>query len=503
VAKHEAQSATSAGKSVVFNVTGGFKAVVPYLTLLGMFENVGIVYVYEESDELIRLPALPVRFDQERIAFALPALQVLNDRGVMPESEFRALLPGQGWNDDPVFAQLIEDEGGLVSVSGAGELALAGLQAPPRRGRLFLHRRARQSAIFDEAHVQRTLPLMTDPTLRTIPDHCKHYDNTDMHVWKEFGHSAPRIFYWVEKNGDVFVADILPHDVHEREFLLGKKPMWRRDYPADAFTESREPKSIGLDAYGEALLKFFQHNDEERAALAKCVSALEAELDSIRGHQERARARNARLQDQLDDAAKRITDLSETLQRAEEAPGRLLAVVAFAADAHRQHRRKDVEATPYINHPVEVARILAEEGNVTDLEVLTAALLHDTIEDSDVSAQRLQDRFGARVRSLVEEVTDDKKLPKEVRKQLQIKHAARLSPDGTLIKLADKIANRRDLVQSPPAEWSPDRKREYFAWAKAVVDGLRGGPSASHAALEAQFDRAYAAGAEPFRCSQS
>ena len=57
---------------------------------------------------------------------------------------------------------------------------------------------------------------MSDPALRSIPDHCKRYDDTDMLVWKEFGHSAPRIFYWAAKNGDVFVADILPHDVHER-----------------------------------------------------------------------------------------------------------------------------------------------------------------------------------------------------------------------------------------------------------------------------------------------
>jgi hypothetical protein len=113
-----------------------------------MFEDVDIVYVYEQSDELIRLPALPVRFDQDRIAFALPALQVLNERGVMPESEFRALLPGQGWHDDPVFAQLIEEADGMAALSGAGELALAGLQATPRKARLYLHRargRARSS----------------------------------------------------------------------------------------------------------------------------------------------------------------------------------------------------------------------------------------------------------------------------------------------------------------------------------------------------------------------
>ena len=226
------------------------------------------------------------------------------------------------------------------------------------------------------------------------------------------------------------------------------------------------------------------------------MAGLEAELESIRGHQERARARNAELQDQLDDATRQAADLSQALGRAKEAPQGLLSAAAFAAEAHRRHRRKDVEATPYINHPIQVARILAEEGNVTDVELLTAALLHDSVEDTDVSAEQLEDRFGARVRTLIEEVTDDKALPKEVRKQLQIEHAAQSSPDARLIKVADKIANLRDLVRSPPAKWPPDRKREYFAWAKAVVDRLRGGRSVSHAALEAQFDHALAAGAE-------
>jgi guanosine-3',5'-bis(diphosphate) 3'-pyrophosphohydrolase len=491
VAKHEVESAKSAGKDVVFNVTGGFKAVVPYLTLLGMFEDVDIVYVYEQSDELIRLPALPVRFDQDRVAFVLPALQVLAHRGVMLESEFWALLPGQGWHDDPVFTQLMEEADGMVSVSGAGELALAGVEAASGKARLLLHRRARQSAIFDETHVQRTLALMTDPPLRSIKHHCAHYDNTDMLVWKEYGGPAPRIFYWVEGNGDVFVADILPHDIHQREFVLGKMPMWRRDYPAEGFTESA-PESIAPDTYGEALSRFIQHNDQERGALAKRVAVLETEIESIRGHQERARARNTQLQDQLEEAARKAAGLSDALARAEQASQRLLSAAAFAADAHRNHRRKDAEATPYINHPVEVARILAEEGKVTDLDVLTAALVHDTIEDTDVSAQQLEDRFGKRVRNLVEEVTDDKSLPKERRKQLQIEHAAEASPDAKLIKLGDKIANLRDLVQSPPADWPPEREREYFAWAKAVVDRLRGIGSPAHKLLEARFDRAYA-----------
>jgi guanosine-3',5'-bis(diphosphate) 3'-pyrophosphohydrolase len=133
-------------------------------------------------------------------------------------------------------------------------------------------------------------------------------------------------------------------------------------------------------------------------------------------------------------------------------------------------------------------------------------LLHDTIDDTEVSAQQLEDRFGKRVRNLVEEVTDDKSFAKERRKRLQIEHAAVASPEAKLIKLGDKIANLRDLAQFPPADWPVERKRDYFAWAKAVVDRLRGAGSPAHQLLEAQFDRAHAAGAgakesRPNECS--
>jgi guanosine-3',5'-bis(diphosphate) 3'-pyrophosphohydrolase len=169
-------------------------------------------------------------------------------------------------------------------------------------------------------------------------------------------------------------------------------------------------------------------------------------------------------------------------------PADLVAALAFAADKHRNQRRKDAEASPYINHPIMLANILANEGGVDDGLVLSAAVLHDTIEDTQTSYDELAREFGGDVANVVLEVTDDKSLPKAERKQLQIEHAPQLSRAAKLVKLADKIANLRDVSDHPPASWPLERRREYFDWAKQVVDGLRG----THPKLEAAFDAAYA-----------
>jgi len=166
----------------------------------------------------------------------------------------------------------------------------------------------------------------------------------------------------------------------------------------------------------------------------------------------------------------------------------LFNALAFAADKHRNQTRKGADASPYINHPIEVARVLIEEGSVSDPVVLMAAVLHDTIEDTTATDVELRARFGAEVTDVVLEVTDDKSLEKSDRKRLQVEHAPHLSERAKLVKLADKIANVRDVLDSPPRGWSLERRREYFEWAKQVVDGLRG----ASAALEASFDAAYA-----------
>lgn len=163
----------------------------------------------------------------------------------------------------------------------------------------------------------------------------------------------------------------------------------------------------------------------------------------------------------------------------------LFAALHFAADKHRDQRRKGECASPYINHPIEVAELLVRVGGVTDFRILQAAVLHDTLEDTQATAEELEARFGATVRGLVEEVTDDKSLPKAERKRLQVQHAPSLSAGARQIKIADKICNVRDVCMRPPRDWPMDRRLEYLAWAERVVAGCRG----VNAALERQFDR--------------
>ena len=166
----------------------------------------------------------------------------------------------------------------------------------------------------------------------------------------------------------------------------------------------------------------------------------------------------------------------------------VLRAAAFAAERHSQQRRKGIESTPYINHPLAVARVLCEEGGIVDPELIAAALLHDTVEDTPTSMAELKRAFGERVAGLVVEVTDDKGLDKLDRKRLQVEHAAHISRDAQQIKLADKICNLRDILASPPVDWPTARKMEYFDWAKAVVDRLRD----ANPALARRFDAEYA-----------
>ena len=162
--------------------------------------------------------------------------------------------------------------------------------------------------------------------------------------------------------------------------------------------------------------------------------------------------------------------------------------LAFAADKHRDQRRKDADASPYINHPIALVRVLSAEGGVTERVPLLAALLHDTIEDTETTEAELAARFGPGVAAVVMEVTDDKALPKARRKELQVEHAPHVSRDAQLVKLADKICNLRDVASKPPAHWPLERRREYFDWAARVIAGVRG----VHPRLEAVFDSAYA-----------
>ena len=165
----------------------------------------------------------------------------------------------------------------------------------------------------------------------------------------------------------------------------------------------------------------------------------------------------------------------------------ILKALEFASVKHRDQRRKDANASPYINHPIALASVLTREGVLEEV-VLAAAILHDTLEDTQTTPAELREHFGERIAGIVEEVTDDQRLLKAERKRLQIEHAAAISREAKLVKLADKICNVRDVADHPPARWDLARRREYFDWAKAVVDRMRG----VHPELERRFDEAYA-----------
>lgn len=166
----------------------------------------------------------------------------------------------------------------------------------------------------------------------------------------------------------------------------------------------------------------------------------------------------------------------------------LLRTSNFAALRHGMQKRKG-NGLPYIVHPIGVAHILANEGQVNDLVVLQAALLHDVVEDTGTPIDAVRSEFGDAVAAVVAEVTDDKSLSKDERKRAQIAHARVISREAKLVKLADKLYNLRDLLVTPPVGWSASRIHGYFVWALHVVAGLRG----TNAALEAELDKVFAA----------
>jgi (p)ppGpp synthase/HD superfamily hydrolase len=167
---------------------------------------------------------------------------------------------------------------------------------------------------------------------------------------------------------------------------------------------------------------------------------------------------------------------------------KLSQAVDYAARQHIAQRRKGDRAEPYVNHVIEVAAMLAEATGGTDTVLVMGGLLHDTIEDTDTEYDDLARRFGAEVADLVQEVTDDKSLPKEVRKRLQVEKTPHKSTRARLLKIADKTSNLRGLVESPPTGWTAERLRAYVVWAADVVRSCRG----LNARLEAQFDEAHA-----------
>ncbi|XP_014228171.1 guanosine-3',5'-bis(diphosphate) 3'-pyrophosphohydrolase MESH1 [Trichogramma pretiosum] len=191
---------------------------------------------------------------------------------------------------------------------------------------------------------------------------------------------------------------------------------------------------------------------------------------------------------QFDTESKDIGKSAEAMNN-EELVAAIVKCTNFAAIKHTSQRRCNAAKTPYINHPIGVANILVEEGGIYSLPVIMAALLHDTVEDTDTTFDEIKEHFGEKVCSIVKEVTDDKSLPKQERKRLQILHAPSSSYEAKLVKLADKLYNLRDLEKETPVEWTEERVDEYFKWAESVVRGLKGTNANLEQALDELFQR--------------
>jgi guanosine-3',5'-bis(diphosphate) 3'-pyrophosphohydrolase len=168
--------------------------------------------------------------------------------------------------------------------------------------------------------------------------------------------------------------------------------------------------------------------------------------------------------------------------------GLVIQAAHFAADKHRDQRRKGVRNTPYINHPLEVAERLNRVAGIEDAEVLAAAILHDTIEDTQTDKSELTRIFGKVIADLVDELSDPVGLTWQARKRHEIDHAQHLSPTAKMIKLADKTCNVADTAMNPPGEWTLSRRRDYLEFAELVAAGCRG----ANAALEEEFARVLA-----------
>lgn len=165
----------------------------------------------------------------------------------------------------------------------------------------------------------------------------------------------------------------------------------------------------------------------------------------------------------------------------------LIDTINFAAEKHKNQRRKNAEKTPYINHPIGVMNLISNVGKVNDLPILQAAVLHDTVEDTKTTFDEIEQRYGKQVRDIVAEVTDDKSLPKAERKKLQIQNAHKKSYAGRMVKLADKLYNLRDLIECAPDKWTVERIQGYFVWAYLAINEIRG----TNKFLEDELNKAF------------
>jgi len=177
------------------------------------------------------------------------------------------------------------------------------------------------------------------------------------------------------------------------------------------------------------------------------------------------------------ECSKSMTDEPELLT--------ILDAAVFASEKHQGQVRKNKHHSPYITHPLLVAQAIYQIGGIVNSRILTAAILHDTLEDTETEEREIEERFGEKVLSFVLEVTDDKTEGKMTRKRLQVIHAPELSYEAKIIKLADKLVNCRDILNAPPEDWPLERRQDYIQWGADVVEQIRG----TNSPLESAFDQ--------------
>jgi putative CRISPR-associated protein (TIGR02619 family) len=302
----EVQTARIGGiDPIVFNVTGGFKGVVPYLTVLGMLNDIETIYVYDFSEILIRLPPLPLRFDRERIAFALPALRLLQNAETLEEETFRRLLPGRGWHDDPVVKDLIETVEGLVALSAAGELALRGMATERKTYAVRLHRNAQRSPMLDHQKTALALRDMRVPESFLIQTHSWDIPHcTDFKIWKARGPAAPRLFYWIEDD-NVMVAEILHHEVYDNDLIHGSRRIWKQDYSAADFVP-HVAATLPSDPLAQALSDWVAELEDEHTEHEQRLAQLEREGKELQERIADDNRRRGRLEEQLATAEREL-----------------------------------------------------------------------------------------------------------------------------------------------------------------------------------------------------
>lgn len=144
-------------------------------------------------------------------------------------------------------------------------------------------------------------------------------------------------------------------------------------------------------------------------------------------------------------------------------------VIKYATEKHSGQKRKNSQGNDYITHPLEVKKILLDHG-VSDYNTLAGAILHDTIEDTSATYLELKENFGQEIADIVQEVSDDKSIPKEIRKKLQASRISKKSYSARMIKIADKLSNTKDLLTDPPVHWSELDIKGYIIWSLNVCE---------------------------------